>query len=155
MEAEISATNIIIINADDLGCCNKKSKIPTPNIDKLAKNGIMFTDAHASSSISSPSRYGIITGRYSWRSKRKRGGEQPWIETGRTTIASMLRDNGYNTAAIGKWRLGADWKSAENSSRQGLDISPKAIDYGKPIYSGRPVGFTYESFHLWYGFELL
>ena len=152
--------NIIIIYADDLGygdvgCYNKNSKIPTPNIDKLAMSGVMFSDAHAPSCICSPSRYGIISGRYSWRTERKSGnpevGEQPWIEAGRTTIASMLRDNGYNTAAIGKWGLGSDWNSAAKSTRKGLDVSAEAIDYGKPVWSGKPVGFTYEAIHLWYG----
>ncbi|CAN0603009.1 unnamed protein product, partial [Ectocarpus sp. 12 AP-2014] len=77
-----STPNIIIIYADDLGygdvsCYNKQSKISTPNIDKLAKNGILFTDAHSPSGICSPSRYGILTGRYSWRTSRKRGNPKP------------------------------------------------------------------------------
>ena len=152
--------NIIIIYADDLGygdvsCYNKDSKITTPNIDALAKQGIQFMDAHAASTICSPSRYGILTGSYSWRTNRKSGnpkpGEQPWIDRGRTTIASMLKDNGYNTAAIGKWGLGADWNSAAKSSRKGLDISADAIDYSKPVFAGKPIGFTYEAIHLWYG----
>ncbi|TRX51907.1 arylsulfatase [Fulvivirga sp. M361] len=159
-EAKKSTPNIVIIYADDLGygdvsCYNKQSKIATPNIDKLAKNGIMFTDAHSPSGICSPSRYGILTGRYSWRTSRKRGnpkpGEQPWINQGRITIASMLRDYGYNTAVIGKWGLGSDWKAAAKPTREGIDISANGIDYSKAIYSGKPVGFTHEEVHLWYG----
>lgn len=154
--------NIIIINADDLGygdlsCYNSKSKIPTANIDQLASEGLLFTDAHAPSAICSPSRYGILTGRYSWRTDRQGGnpapGEQPWIEEGRETIASILRDNGYNTAVIGKWGLGSEWSQAAKPGREGLDISAQAIDYSKPVYSAKSAGFTYESVHLWYGRE--
>lgn len=152
--------NIVLIYADDLGygdvsCYNAKGKISTPNIDKLAENGMMFTDAHTPSGICSPSRYGILTGRYSWRTARKSGnpkpGEQPWIDKGQITMASMLRDNGYNTAVIGKWGLGADWNAAAKTTRKGIDVSADAIDYSKPIYSGKAFGFTYEEVHLWYG----
>ena len=117
--------NIVLIYADDLGygdvsCYNENSKITTPNIDRLAARGIKFTDAHSSDAICSPSRYGILTGRYSWRTDIKRGnhgvGRQPWIEPERTTLATMLQAAGYNTAAIGKWGLGADW---ENAARPG------------------------------------
>lgn len=151
--------NIILIYADDLGfgdlsCYNVSSKVKTPNIDKLAEKGVRFIDAHAGSAISSPSRYAILTGSYSWRTSRKRGnpdtGEQPWIIEGRTTIASMLSGNGYNTAAIGKWGLGADWKSAEKPGRKGNDVSQKSIDYTKPIYAAKTAGFTYESLHYWF-----
>lgn len=154
--------NIIIIYADDLGlgdvgCYNTDCKIPTPNIDKLAKNGVLFLDAHAGSAICSPSRYAILTGSYSWRTNRKKGnpapGEQSWIGEGRTTIASMLKENGYNTATIGKWGLGADWANAARTNRKGLDISSASIDYSRPVFSGKPVGFTYEAVHLWYGYN--
>lgn len=152
--------NVVLIYADDLGygdlsCYNENSKLNTKNIDKLASNGLMFTDAHASSSISSPSRYSILTGRYSWRSDRKRGnpapGEQPWIEKDRLTIASMLKNEGYNTAAIGKWGLGADWNNAAREGRKGIDVTPKGIDYSKPIPAGGAVGFTYDALHYWFG----
>ncbi|MFI3263386.1 MAG: arylsulfatase [Rikenellaceae bacterium] len=152
--------NVVIIYADDLGygdvgCYNEDSKIPTPNIDKLAANGIMFTDAHSPSSISGPSRYSIITGCYSWRTELKSGnpktGALPRITDDRLTIASMLKDNGYNTAAIGKWGLGGDWESAARPERDGLDVSPKSIDYSKPIPGAQAIGFTYEAIHRWFG----
>lgn len=155
-----SKPNIVLIYADDLGygdvsCYNKNSKISTPNIDRLAEQGIMFNDAHSPDGICSPSRYGILTGRYSWRTDIKSGnpapGAQPWLNEGRVTLASMLRDNGYNTAVIGKWGLGTDWQAAAKPEREGLDISPNAIDYTKPIHSGKPFGFTHEEVHLWYG----
>lgn len=107
--------NIIIIFADDLGygdvnCFNsERCKIPTPNINRLAEQGMMFTDAHASSAVCTPSRYSILTGRYSWRSRLQRGvmgyGE-PLIAADRMTIAGMLKENGYHTAGFGKWHLG-------------------------------------------------
>lgn len=152
--------NIVLIYADDLGfgdvrCFDPRSRIATPHIDALAEQGVRFTDAHAPDAICSPSRYGILTGRYSWRTERKKGnpapGEQPWIDADRLTLASMLKECGYDTAALGKWGLGSDWASAARPSREGLDISPTAIDYSKPIHSGRCVGFTYDDLHLWYG----
>ncbi|MFI3267333.1 MAG: arylsulfatase [Rikenellaceae bacterium] len=157
---EAKKPNVVIIYADDLGygdvgCYNKDSKIPTPNIDKLASNGIMFTDAHSPSSISGPSRYSIITGCYSWRTPLKSGnpktGEQLRVEPERLTIASLLKENGYNTAAIGKWGLGANWEDAARPEREGLDVSPKSIDYSKPIPGAQVIGFTYEAIHRWFG----
>jgi len=110
--------NIVLILVDDLGygdihCNSAKGIIPTPNIDKLATQGMRFTDAHASASICSPSRYSILTGRYPWRS-RLQGGivakwEKPLISPGRKTIANLASDEGYQTVAIGKWHLGWDW----------------------------------------------
>ena len=107
--------NIVFILADDLGygdisAFNAESKIHTPNIDKLAEHGIGFTDAHASSALSTPSRYSLLTGKYPWRTKLKRGGldgDSPaMIDPERRTIAQMFSANGYNTACIGKWRNG-------------------------------------------------
>jgi arylsulfatase A len=107
--------NIIYILTDDLGygdvsIYNPKSKISTPNIDRLASQGIRFTDAHSPSSVCSPTRYGILTGRYCWRSPLKsgvlNGYSQPLIEKERTTVASFLKKNGYTTAVVGKWHLG-------------------------------------------------
>ena len=154
--------NIILIYADDLGygdvsCYDARCRIPTPNIDALAKRGVRFTNAHAPDTICSPSRYGILTGRYSWRTSRKAGnpapGEQPWVEAGRTTLPSMLKDCGYDTAAFGKWGLGSDWEQAARPGRRGLDISVESIDYRKPVHSGQCIGFTYDDVHLWYGYN--
>jgi len=154
--------NVVIIYADDLGYgdvsfLNPASKIRTPNIDRLARSGIWFTDAHSPDAICSPSRYGLLTGRYSWRTSLKKGnpppGSQPWIGKGRLTLAWMMKGLGYDTAAVGKWGLGADWASAAKPGRKGLDISPGAIDYSKPIPSGRPAGFDYDYLHLWFGYK--
>lgn len=110
--------NIVYILADDLGygdlgCYNKDSKIPTPNLDRLAKQGIRFTDAHAPSSVCSPTRYSLLTGRYAWRSRLQRGVlvpyDPPLIDAGRPTVPALLKQHGYATACIGKWHLGWDW----------------------------------------------
>lgn len=113
-----TAPNIVYILADDMGygdlsCLNKDSKISTPNMDRLAKQGIYFTDAHSNSAVCTPTRYGILTGRYAFRSRLKKGvlnGFSPsLIEPGRRTVADFLKENGYQTACIGKWHLGLDW----------------------------------------------
>ena len=117
--------NVILILADDLGygdisAFNPKSQIHTPHIDNLTQDGIIFTDAHSSSALSTPSRYSILTGRYSWRTKLKEGVlngfSSPLITPDRRTIAQMLSENGYNTACIGKWHLGWDWAYPKKSS---------------------------------------
>lgn len=149
--------NIIFILADDLGygdvgCFNPQSKIPTPNIDKLAKEGIRFTDAHSSSAVCTPTRYSIITGRYNWRSKLQQGvlgGLSPrLIEQGRLTVAELLRKNGYYTACIGKWHLGMDWKIQKGKDVNVFGVeNPNQVwnvDYSKTIKNGpNSVGFDY------------
>ena len=137
--------NIVYIIADDLGygdvsCLNKDSKIQTPNLDELARDGMIFTDAHAGSSVCTPTRYGILAGRYCWRSRLKKnvlyGYDRHLIEDGRLTVASVLQAQGYHTGCIGKWHLGWDW--ALNSD------DPKDIDYTKPIQHGPTTnGFNY------------
>jgi len=131
--------NIVFIMADDLGygdvsCLNKDSKIPTPNIDRLAKEGVIFTDAHAPSAVCTPTRYGVLTGRYCWRTSLKKGvlwGYSPsLIEPGRMTVASLLKQHGYGTACIGKWHLGLG--------------SDEKTDYSKPLRPGpNDFGFDY------------
>jgi arylsulfatase A-like enzyme len=110
--------NIVYLLADDLGygdvsCLNPDGKIPTPNIDRLADEGMVFRDAHSSSAVCSPSRYSILTGRYNWRSPLQSGivrqyGD-PLIAADRMTVATLLSRNGYRTGAIGKWHLGMGW----------------------------------------------
>ncbi|MFC2120926.1 arylsulfatase [Bacteroidota bacterium] len=153
--------NIIYILADDMGfgdiqCQNNESKYPTPNIDQLAEQGCRFTDVHTNSSVSSPTRYGILTGRYAWRSRLKKGVlggySTPLIEKDRTTVASFLKDNGYNTAAIGKWHLGLNW-----ANEQGNPVFPSdtiiglrewqlgyKVDFSKAVLEGpKDIGFDY------------
>ena len=110
--------NVIFILADDLGygdvsVLNPKSKIITPHIDKLAKSGMIFTDAHSPSSVCTPTRYGILTGQYGWRSNQKKGVSRqydpPLIEKETYTVGKLFQENHYVTACIGKWHLGWDW----------------------------------------------
>lgn len=135
--------NIIYILADDLGygdlsSLNKNSKIKTSHIDALAKQGMKFTDAHSNSAVCTPTRYGILTGRYAWRTKLQNGVtwsyDDALIDNNRTTVASFLKEQGYTTACIGKWHLGMNWP--KNNS----DL----IDFFGPIENG-PIekGFDY------------
>lgn len=137
--------NIIYILADDMGygdvsCLNENSKVNTSHLDRMAEEGMAFTDAHASSAVCTPSRYSILTGRYNWRSPLKQGVlggySKPLIEKGRVTVASMLRSQGYQTACIGKWHLGLEWKTNNE------DLTD--VDYSQPITDG-PLqhGFDY------------
>lgn len=114
--ADTGRPNILILYADDLGygdlgCYNADSKIPTPHLDRLAADGVRFTDAHSSSGICTPSRYALLTGRYHWRDfhgiVNAFGGSV--FPEGRLILPEMLRSQGYATAAIGKWHLGWDW----------------------------------------------
>ncbi len=107
--------NIVIILADDLGYgdiahLNPQSQIPTPNLDALAQAGMAFLDAHTPSSVCTPTRYGLLTGRYAWRTRLKKGVlgsyNSPLLTSGRATLGSLLKAEGYRTAAIGKWHLG-------------------------------------------------
>jgi len=116
--------NIVYILADDMGygdvsCLNPDSKISTPNLDRLAKDGISFTDAHSGSAVCTPTRYGILTGRYCWRSALKSSVLWPWdgplIEPDRLTVGSFLKQHGYTTACIGKWHLGWEWSTLDGS----------------------------------------
>lgn len=147
--------NIVYLLADDMGmgdltCYNPESKIPTPSMDALSKNGMMFMDAHTNSAVCSPTRYSIMTGSYSFRSRLKSGvleGSSPLlIKKGTETVASLLKKYGYKTACFGKWHLGLDWQPKEPgvvlTDNWKTDV-PK-IDFTKPILSGpNEVGFDY------------
>jgi arylsulfatase A-like enzyme len=115
-----SRPNVLVILADDLGygdvsCYNPtRGKLQTPHIDRLAGQGLRFTDGHSSSGVCSPSRYTLLTGRYHWRSRLQSGIvqylEEPLIAPDRLTVAGLLKRHGYHAACIGKWHLGWDWK---------------------------------------------
>ncbi|NPA37526.1 MAG: arylsulfatase [Chlorobi bacterium] len=139
--------NIIYVLADDLGygdvaCFNDSSKIRTPNLDKMASEGLRFTDMHTSSSVCTPTRYGILTGRYNWRSGIKQGVlfgySEALIPETRTTLASFLKKAGYNTGYIGKWHLGWNW--AKDSAGN--------VDFSKPVtHTPNDLGFDYAYGH--------
>ena len=120
---EQSQPNIILILVDDMGygdlkSYNPESKIPTPTIDELAEEGIRFTDAHAAGAVCHPSRYGLLTGRYPFRTDTSVWPEQPVIDDDRMTIASLLRSEGYRTEMVGKWHLGFDESEAIEASHE-------------------------------------
>ncbi|MFA6562018.1 MAG: arylsulfatase [Verrucomicrobiia bacterium] len=139
-----SKPNIVFILGDDMGigdfgCYNAGSKTPTPAVDRLAREGVRFTDAHSGSAVCSPTRYGILTGRYAWRTRLKRGVlvpyDPPLIEAGRLTVPSLLRQHGYATACIGKWHLGWQWPRPDTN---------KPPDFTQPIAEGPTTrGFDY------------
>lgn len=146
--------DIILILADDIGygdfgCFNSESRIPTPNLDYLAKIGMSFADSHSASAVCTPSRYGVLTGRYCFRSPLKRsvlvGYEPPLIEPERMTIASLLKSQGYRTGCVGKWHVGMGFQAKDGMA---LDFQrplpwgePKRafeekIDFNKPMFGG-------------------
>ncbi len=143
--------NIIYILADDLGygdvaALNPGGKIATPNMDRLAREGMSFTDAHSGSAVCTPTRYGILTGRYCWRSRLKSGVlggfSTHLIDPDRMTVADFLKDQGYHTACFGKWHLGLDWPlkgggTADDKGEfaNGYDDAWK-VDYTAPIQNG-------------------
>ena len=155
--------HIVLVMADDLGYgdvqpLNSKSKIPTPAFSELAADGITFTDAHTPSAVCTPTRYGLVTGRYCWRTRLKRGVQngygRPLIEQNRATLGTVLASAGYRTACVGKWHLGLGLHGGEND----LDLSkplthhpgtvgfehsfviPASLDFPPYVYfrNGRP-----------------
>ena len=150
LPADEERPNIVLILADDMGygdihAYNSESKIPTPHLDGLAHSGMMFTDAHSPSAVCTPTRYGVLTGRYCWRTKLKSGVlggySPPLLGANRSTIASRLKQAGYHTGAIGKWHLGmALPRLKENADLKQWDGDP-GIDFGgvitdSPIHHG-------------------
>jgi len=138
--------NIVYILADDMGygdlsCLNRDSKLKTEHMDRVARQGLVCRDAHASSAVCTPSRYSILTGRYAWRSRLKKGVTGGWtphlIEEGRMTVASFLKAQGYDTACVGKWHLGLDWAKAGPACED--------VDFAQPITMG-PTAFGFDTF---------
>ncbi|MFY0688547.1 MAG: arylsulfatase [Cyclobacteriaceae bacterium] len=151
--------NVVFIMADDMGygdvsSFNPASKIQTPNIDLLSAQGVQFTDAHTSSAVCTPTRYGILTGRYNWRSTLKKGVlggySKALIAPDRMTIGKFLQKQGYTTGYIGKWHLGWDWTFvSEDSVNQDQWDASANVDYSIPVKNGPNTrGFDYS-----YGFN--
>ncbi|UCD50686.1 MAG: arylsulfatase [Phycisphaerales bacterium] len=147
-EATSGATqpNVVFILADDMGygdiqALNPQSRIPTPHLNKLASEGVVFTDAHSGSAVCTPTRYGVVTGRYCWRSRLKRGVLNGYsshlIDPERLTVANVMKRSGYHTACIGKWHLGMDLPVTEENGQ-------RRIDHTRPIENGpNALGFDY------------
>lgn len=148
--ARAETPNVVLILADDMGygdvrALNSKSTIPTPNLDSLAKDGLTFTDAHSPSAVCTPTRYGLLTGRYCWRTQLKKGVlggySKPLIKPERSTIASMLKRAGYRTGVVGKWHLGMDLPLTKADANTKKWDGDPGIDFGgvikdSPIHHG-------------------
>jgi len=153
--------NIVVILADDLGygdisALNDESAIKTPNLDSIINKGMHFRDAHSNSAVCTPTRYGLITGRYAWRSRLKDGVlwgyDPPLIEKERVTVASLLKQSGYQTACIGKWHLGLGWQAKDPDKpiqtkytwtvefQEGDDSN---VEFSKPVHGPTELGFDY------------
>ncbi|QDV08024.1 Arylsulfatase precursor [Planctomycetes bacterium Poly30] len=133
-EVDVPRPNVILVMADDLGIgdlspTNPEGKIKTPRLQAMADAGITFLDAHSPSSVCTPTRYGLLTGRYNWRSRLARGvlggASEHLIPATRPTLGHLLRRAGYHTAMIGKWHLGWDWHKDEGE-----------IDFTEPVLNG-------------------
>ena len=144
--------NIIVIYTDDQGfgdasCLNPDAKFQTPNLDRLASEGITFTNAHCADTVCTPSRYGLLTGRYCWRTVKKSGvlgaEAECLIKDDRMTLASMLRDSGYNTAMVGKWHLGMDFPGDKGSRDWAEPVQDMPLDKGFDYFYGIPASLNY------------
>ena len=145
--------NIVIILADDLGygdprCYNAEGRIPTPHIDRLAAQGIRLTDAHAPAAVCTPSRYGLLTGQYAWRTRPGLAALGPWappiIAAERLTLPELLQRAGYTTACIGKWHLGLEWQTTDGKPAASRPDASTNVDFER-AFAGGPLahGFDY------------
>ena len=151
--------NVIYILADDLGygdLSHAGGKAATPHCDRLAREGMRFTDAHTTSSVCTPTRYGILTGRYNWRSTLKKsvlwGLSEPLIEKQRLTAPGFLRQQGYHTAVVGKWHLGLGWEMLPNGEKRTSKTGPTRgdgwqIDYDQKV-TGGPLAIGFDESYI-------
>lgn len=144
--------NIIVIYADDQGygdasCYNPNAKFQTPNLDRLAREGVRFTNAHSPDTVCTPSRYGLLTGRYCWRTTKKTGvmgaNGKCLITPNRLTLASMLKQQGYHTAMVGKWHLGMVFPGTRGARDWNQPIQDMPLDKGFDYFFGVPASLNY------------
>lgn len=153
--AESPPPNIIFILADDLGYGDigaykkQPSKIPTPNVDRIAREGIRFTDAHSPASVCSPTRYALLTGRYAWRSTLQQGVVPPWgqplLKKEQYTVAELLHEHGYKTGMIGKWHLGLTWPTKDGQPASAGPDRLSNVDFTKP-FTGGPLDHGFDHY---------
>ena len=154
-----SLPNFVIVLADDLGwgdpqCYQAESRIPTPAMDRLAEEGWRFTDAHTPSSVCTPTRYSLLTGRYAWRTRLKSGVldgfDPPLIGEGEDTLASLLKRAGYQTHCLGKWHLGMQWTRKDGTLVEDRDVSlgfrqGADVDFSRPL-TGGPIAVGFDTY---------
>ncbi|MCA8997358.1 MAG: arylsulfatase [Planctomycetaceae bacterium] len=158
--AQAERPNIVFILADDqgygdVGVLNKDAKIPTPNLDRIAREGMYFTDGHSSSAVCTPTRYSVLTGRYHWRTRLQKGVlggfSAPLIAPDRLTVAGLLKQQGYHTGCFGKWHLGFDWPlkdggtADDNGDFSGGFKKGWEVDYTGEIQNG-PLDVGFDTF---------
>ena len=152
LAAQPPTPHLLLIYTDDQGygdvsALNPNSKFETPNLDRLVREGVAFTDAHSSDTVCTPSRYGLLTGRYSWRTGLKKGvmgaEGKGLIEEGRTTLASLLRESGYRTAMVGKWHLGMTLHGNKGNRDWSHPVLDGPVDKGFDYFYGIPASMNY------------
>ncbi|MDF7824766.1 arylsulfatase [Pontiellaceae bacterium B12227] len=156
-----SKPNVVLIYADDMGYGEiqrfhpEASKVPTPHLNKLCDEGMMFTDAHTSASVCTPSRYALLTGRYNWRSKHQsgvsKGGKPCLIAPDRMTLASLFKEQGYQTSMFGKWHLSFQYQVPQGAKK--LKTERELWYYGAPIGTTIPDGPVTRGFDYYLGFH--
>lgn len=144
--------NVIVIYTDDQGygdvsALNPEARFETPNLDRLAREGIVFTRGHSSDSVCTPSRYGLLTGRYAWRTTLKTGvfpaERECLIAEDRMTLANLFKDNGYHTAMVGKWHLGMDFPGTPENRDWSQPVRDMPLDRGFDYFYGIPASLNY------------
>lgn len=154
--ADQNLPNVLLILADDLGygdvsCYNDQSKVPTPHLDRLASEGMRFTDAHSPATVCTPSRYGLLTGQMAFRVPNggtvfQGAGGPSLIATGRLTLPAMLKQQGYTTAAVGKWHVGLTFRDESGAAiHSGRFEDVRRIDYSGRIEGG-PLDHGFDRF---------
>jgi arylsulfatase A-like enzyme len=160
----VERPNVVLIYADDMGYGEiealnpERGRIPTPHLNRLADEGVIFTDAHTSSSVCSPSRYALLTGRYNWRTRLQngvvQGNDDPLIAADRMTLANLFRDQGYSTAIIGKWHLNYNYEVPEDLKDEPRQVKSKTREpSGFPVGTYIPDGPITRGFDAFYGFH--
>jgi len=143
--------NIVFVLFDDLGwgqseCYNRDSALRTPNLNRLAEQGMRFTDAHTAAAVCTPTRYGVLTGRYPSRIGQfgvLTTYSKPIIPASRMTVASMLREQGYSTACIGKWHLGMNWVDGKPGSEKQVPLGARMTGGPNALGFDHFYGFTH------------